>query len=78
VESVLLQTLAQLRRSHAFLQQLSSDGGVAELHVSVFVRETFRLDLTPQTLGLLGRLGLAVALEVHPHSPQGGDPATGS
>ena len=78
VESVLLQTLAQLRRSHAFLQQLSSDGGIAEVHVSLFVRETFRLDLTPETLGLLGRLGLAVALEIHPHSPHDVAPATAS
>jgi hypothetical protein len=78
VESVLLQTLAQLRRSHAFLEQLSTDGGLAELHVSLFVRENFQLDLTPQTLGLLGRLGLAVALEIHPHSPHGIDPATAS
>ena len=78
VESVLLQTLAQLRRSHSFLQQLSSDGGIAEVHVSRFVRETFRLDLTPETLGLLGRLGLAVALEIHPHSPHDVAPATAS
>jgi len=78
VESVLLQTLAQLRRSHAFLEQLSTDGGIAEVHVSLFVRETFRLDLTPETLGLLGRLGLAVALEIHPHSPHDVDPATAS
>jgi hypothetical protein len=78
VESVLLQTLAQLRRSHAFLEQLNTDGGVAELHISLFVRENFRLDLTPETLGLLGRLGLAVALEIHPHSPHEAGPATAS
>lgn len=78
VESVLLQTLAQLRRSHSFLQQLSNGGGVAELHVSLFVRENFRLDLTPETLGLLGRLGLAVALEIHPHSPHEAGPVTAS
>jgi hypothetical protein len=46
--------------------------------VSLFVRENFRLDLTPETLGLLGRLGLSVALEIHPHSPHGADPATAS
>jgi hypothetical protein len=78
VESVLLQTLAQLRRSHAFLEQLSTDGGVAELHISLFVRENFRLDLTPETLGLLGRLGLAVALEIHPHSPHDAAPPPAS
>jgi len=66
VESVLLQTLAHLRRSQSLLEQLHAEGGVAELHVSLFAREDFRLDLSAQTLALLGRLGLAVALDVHP------------
>ena len=66
VESVLLQVLAQLRRSHDFLEQLHTEGGVAELHVSLYAREDFRFELSGESLGLLGRLGLAVALEVHP------------
>jgi hypothetical protein len=69
VESVLLQTLAQLRRAESFLRQLDTDGGLAELYVSLFAREDFRLELTAQTLALLGRLGLAVALDVHPPPP---------
>jgi hypothetical protein len=64
-----LQTLAQLRRSHAFLEQLGTNGGVAELHISLFARENFRLDLSAESRAMLGRLGLAVALEIHPHSP---------
>lgn len=71
VESVLLQTLAHLRRSHDFLEQLHAEGGVAELHVSLYAREDFRLELSAQTLGLLGRLGLAVALDVHPRPSPG-------
>ena len=71
VESVLLQSLAQLRRSHAFLQQFHAEGGVAELHVSLYAREAFRLELSDETLGLLGRLGLAIALEVHPQPSPG-------
>jgi Domain of unknown function (DUF4279) len=71
VESVLLQVLAQLRRSHEFLEQLHAEGGVAELHVSLYAREAFRLELSEESLGLLGRLGLAVALEVHPRPPPG-------
>ena len=71
VESVLLQTLAHLRRSHDFLEQLHSEGGVAELHVSLYAREDFRLELSAQSLALLGRLGLAVALEVHPRPSPG-------
>lgn len=66
VESVLLQTLAHLRRSQSFLAQLDAEGGVAELHVSVFARTDFRLELSAQSLALLGHLGLAVALDVHP------------
>jgi hypothetical protein len=71
VESVLLQTLAHLRRSQGFLEQLHADGGVAELHVSLYAREAFRLELSDETLGLLGRLGMAVALDVQP-SPSPG------
>jgi Domain of unknown function (DUF4279) len=66
VESVLLRTLTHLRRSHDFLEQLHADGGIAELHVSLYAREDFQLQLSAQSLALLGRLGLAVALDVHP------------
>lgn len=68
VESVLLQTLTQLRRSQPFLEQLSTDGGVAELSISLFARENFRLELSSDSLALLGRLGLSVALDVQPHA----------
>ena len=71
VESVLLQILAHLRRSLDFLEQLHAEGGIAELHVSLYAREDFRLELSEESLGLLGRLGLAVALDVHPRpSPE--------
>jgi len=66
VESVLLQTLAHLRRSQAFLEQLHAEGGVAQLYISLYAREDFRLELPDEALALLGRLGLAVALDVHP------------
>jgi hypothetical protein len=66
VESVLLQTLSHLRRSHDFLEQQHAEGGVAELQISLYAREDFRLELSAQSLALLGRLGLTVALEVHP------------
>jgi hypothetical protein len=69
VESVLLQTLSQLGRSHDFLQQLSTDGGTAELVVSLFARGVFRLDLSPESSALLGRLRLTIAFDIHPHSP---------
>jgi len=68
VESVLLQTLTQLRRTHSFLEQLSIDGGVAELSISVFARENFRLELSSDSLALLGRLRLSVVLDVQPRA----------
>jgi hypothetical protein len=71
VESELLQILAHLRRSYDFLEQLHAEGGVAELHVSLYAREDFRLELSAHSLGLLGRLGLAVALDVHPRPSPG-------
>lgn len=71
VESVLLQTLTHLRRAHDFLEQLHAEGGVAELYVSLYAREDFQLELSAQTLALLGRLGLAVALDVHPRPSPG-------
>lgn len=67
VEAELLKILAQLRKSYEFLQELRSDGAISELHVSLFARQEFRLDLSASTLELLGRLGLTVALEVHPN-----------
>lgn len=69
VESVLLTTLSQLRRSYDFLQQLSTDGGTAELTVSLFARGVFRLDLSPESSALLGRLRLTIAFDIHPHLP---------
>jgi hypothetical protein len=75
VEAVILETLSHLRRAQSFLDQLSAEGGVAELLVSLYAREDFRLELPSDSLTLLGRLHLAVALDVHPHSPLN-DPAS--
>jgi Domain of unknown function (DUF4279) len=70
IEVELLKILARLREYYEFLLELRSDGAASELHVSLFARQEFRLDFQPSTLELLGRLGLAVALEVHPHVPE--------
>jgi hypothetical protein len=75
IESVLLQTLAHLRRSNSFLERLDAEGGIAELHVSLFAREDLQLELSAQSLALLGRLGLAIALDIHPQPPVGMLPA---
>lgn len=70
VESEILRTLGTLRRSFDFLERLKEEGGSAELHISLYAREEFRLELLPESLSLLGRLGLAVALEVRPNPQQ--------
>lgn len=75
VESVVLQTLSHLRRSHGFLERLDVEGGIAELYVSLFAREDFKLELSAQSLALLGRLGLAIALDIHPQPAPGMLPA---
>jgi hypothetical protein len=67
VESEILRTLGTLRRCFDFLEKLKHEGGSAELHVSLYAREEFRLELLPESLSLLGRLGLAIALEVKPN-----------
>lgn len=69
VEGVILKIVANLRRAQSFLEQLHAEGGVAELHVSLYVREAFRIELPSESLTLLARLHLALALDVHPGSP---------
>ena len=70
VEAVLRDTLANLRRSQAFLERIQAEGGVTELHVSLFARASFSLELPASTLALLGRLGVGVALDIHTQSAQ--------
>jgi hypothetical protein len=67
VESEVLRTLALLRRSFGYFVTLKAEGGVAELHVSIFARSDFSLEFLPESLSLLGRLGLTVSIEVKPH-----------
>ena len=66
VESEILRTLGILRRSTDLLESLKEQGGSAELHVSLYARDEFRLEFLPESLSLLGRMGLTVALEVKP------------
>jgi hypothetical protein len=71
IESVLLRTLSQLRRSFDFFTDLSRSGGIAELSISIYGRGDFRLELLPESLALLGRLGLTVSLHVTPQAERG-------
>ena len=75
VETVLMQTVSLLHRAHGFLEQLKLDGGAAELHVSLFARGDFRLDLLAESLALLARLRLAIVLDVHLHTAEPASPS---
>jgi hypothetical protein len=66
VERVLLQTLAHLRRAQPFLAALKAGGGDVALHVSIFGRRSFALELSAESLAMLAKLGLSVAFDVHP------------
>ncbi|HEX4267447.1 MAG TPA: hypothetical protein VHY36_06160 [Steroidobacteraceae bacterium] len=68
LEGAIVKILTHLRRAQSFLEELNAQGGVAELLVSLYARDDFRLELPSDSLTLLGRLHLAVALDVHPHS----------
>jgi hypothetical protein len=74
VEAVLRETLANLRRSQAFLERIQAEGGVTELHVSLFARANFSLELPAATLALLGRLGVGVAFDIHTQSEPTAEP----
>jgi hypothetical protein len=74
VEGLLRETLANLRRSQAFLERIQAEGGVSQLHISLFARENFSLEWPASTLALLGRLGVGVAIEIHTRSAQTAEP----
>jgi hypothetical protein len=67
VESTVLDILAKLRRTTDFLATLKLQGAHTELHISLYARENFRLELLSETLSLLGRLGLDIGLDIQPH-----------
>jgi uncharacterized protein DUF4279 len=68
IESELLQVLSSLQGSFDFLRSLHASGGVTEVHVSVFARERFRIELLAEVASMLGRIGISMAIEVEPQS----------
>src|SRR6185312_4880062 len=70
VESEILRALGTLRRSLDLLKRLKEEGGSAEVHVSLYAREEFHLEFLPESLALLGRMGLALALDIKPNSEE--------
>lgn len=57
LEGRLMQTLAQLQRSQSFLEKISIEQGVAELHVSLYARGVYPASIG----GLLGATSKAPA-----------------
>jgi hypothetical protein len=68
VESELQQILNALRGSFDFLQSLHASGGATEVLVSIFAREAFRIELLAEVASMLGRVGIAITIEVEPHA----------
>ena len=75
VESEILRTIGTLRRSFDFLERLKNEGGSAELHITLYAREDFRLEFLAESLSLLGRMGLSIALDVKPNPQVSSDVA---
>jgi hypothetical protein len=71
VESIVLDI-----RTTDFLTTLKVEGAHMELHISLYARENFRLELLSETLALLGRLGLDIGLDIQPHPHSATPPST--
>lgn len=69
IESELSRILDTLRKSMGFMQHLHHSGGAAELFISVHARREFRINLLAEEASLLGRLGVAVTIEIKPCFP---------
>jgi len=67
VESELSRVLHMLRKSIVFLQGLHYSGGATELCVTIFAHGDFRIELLPEEAALLGRLGVAMTIEIKPY-----------
>jgi hypothetical protein len=67
IESELSRVLQMLRRSFVFLQGLQFSGGATELLVTIYSRGDFRMELPAGDGAMLGRLGIAMTIEVKPY-----------
>jgi hypothetical protein len=67
VESELSRVLRVLRKAIVFMQDLHYGGGVTELFITIFARGEFRIEVPPEESALLGRLGVAMTVEIKPY-----------
>ncbi len=63
----LSRVLDVLRRSMGFMQDLHHGGGATELVVTIFARGDFHVELLPEESSLLGRLGVAMTINIKPY-----------
>ena len=77
VESELMQVMSKLHESLDFLKSIRASGGAGEVHVSVFAREPFRIELLAEIASMLGQAGIGLTLEVQPHSTAVPAPSAG-
>ena len=67
LEGELTRVLHLLRKSVVFLQGLHYSGGATELGITIFAHGDFRIELLPEEAALLGRLGVAMTVEIRPY-----------
>lgn len=68
VQNEVSHLLQILRRSITFMQSLQFGGGSAELRITAFAQSTVRIELLPEEAALIGRLGVAMTVEVNPYA----------
>ena len=69
VEGELSRVLDVLRQSADFMQEMRRGGGESELFVTIFTRGDLRVELLPEAAALLGRMGVAITIEIKPYVP---------
>jgi hypothetical protein len=64
VQSEVSGVLQMLGKSIGFMQDLHHGGATTELFVTVFARGDFHMELLPEEAALLGRIGVALTIEI--------------
>ena len=67
MEGELTRVLHMLHKSIVFLQGLHHSGGATELCITIYAHGDFRIELLPEEAALLGRLGVALTVEIKPY-----------
>lgn len=65
LENAIMFALLHIQRVDAFWTELIASGGSARIIVEVFGGRDLTLDLSPGTLSMLARFGVAISVDVH-------------